>query len=84
MQIKSTSLEWHDIKTELLRQSRSLKFERDVRRMILNIDKSIAELSKEEVIARRGSRYRVDELIKKINTDIVTVEEFILVAALIG
>lgn len=84
MQIKTNSLEWHDIKTELLRQARSLRFERDIRHMIKNVDKRVTELSKEEVIARRGSKYKSEILIKQINDDIVAVEEYIVVAALIG
>jgi hypothetical protein len=52
--------------------------------MIDNIGVEVTALSKAEVLARRGSKHVAEEILLKINTDIEMVEEFILVAALIG
>jgi len=81
--IKS-SLEWDPIKTELLRQTSRLAHGSDIRKMISNISTKITELSKAEVAARRGRSNLAAELLKEINEDLVTVEEFLLVAALLG
>jgi len=81
--IKS-SLEWDPIKTELLRQAGRLTHGSDIRKMISNISTKITELSKAEVAARRGRSNLAVELLKEINEDLVTVEEFLLVAALLG
>ncbi len=53
-------------------------------KMISNIGTEIILLSKAEVLARRGIKSPASELLEKINTDIKMVEEFILVAALLG
>lgn len=79
-----TSLDWAKIETALLRQTRDLMFRRDVESLIRNIQPSITELSKEEVLLKRGRNQRAEMLVAKINNDIETVEEFILIAALIG
>ena len=52
--------------------------------MVRNISPSVTELSKEEVLLKRGRNQRAETLLEKINNDIEMVEEFILVAALIG
>lgn len=80
----TTSVEWSDIETRLLHQAHGLKHEADVRRMIQNIRKSVTELSRAEVDARRGKRHLAAELLDKVNRDIETVEGFLLMAALLG
>ncbi len=81
--IKS-SLDWESIKTDLLHKTTNLIHGRDIRRMISNISTNITELSRAEVVARRGRSNLATELLVQINEDIETVEEFLLVAALLG
>ena len=83
LRIKS-SLDWAVVETTLLNQTRNLMFHKDVARMVRNISPSVTELSKEEVLLKRGRNQRAETLLEKINNDIEMVEEFILVAALIG
>jgi len=85
--IKS-SLDW-SLKGSELRHCAQTKIETlsnrtQVCRMIDNISLEITQLSKAEVLARRGQRHLAEELLIKVNNDIELVEEFILVAALIG
>lgn len=79
-----TSLEWSDCQTELLRKTQSLAHGREVRKMIENIRVEVTELSKAEVELRRGNKYAVEKILAKVNEDIELVEEYLLVAALIG
>lgn len=78
------SLEWNDTSTHMRRQAKNLKNSRDIIKMIDNIGKEIALLSNAEIEARRGKKHRAEELLIKINQDIEMVEEYILVASLIG
>lgn len=78
------SLEWNKLEDTLKHQARGLKYSRDVLRMIDNISSSIKHLSIAEISARRGRHSEADNLLIKINTDIEMVEEYILVAALLG
>lgn len=80
----NSSLDWAEVETALLNQTRDLMFRNNVVKMIRNIKPSITELSKEEVLLKRGRNQRAEALVEKINNDIEMVEEFILVAALIG
>lgn len=80
----NSSLDWEPIKASLLHKTNKLAHGRDVRRMISNISAKITELSKAEVAARRGRSNQAAELLSEVNEDIVTVEEFLLVAALLG
>ena len=53
--------------------------------MIDNIDHRVGDLSRAEVHARqRGNTRYVDDILKLVNSDIAEVEDFILVAKLIG
>jgi len=82
------SLDWTCIESTLRHQANTKIDTPDNRyqvcRMINNIGAEITLLSKAEVLARRGNRHSAIELLEKINNDIELVEEFILVAALIG
>lgn len=82
-EVKS-SLDWEPIKTSLMHKTIKLVHGRDVRKMISNISTKISQLSKAEVAARRGRSSLAAELLTEINEDIETVEEFLLVAALLG
>lgn len=78
----NSSLEWHELKINLLKNLRGLRYRRELEKMISNIEKEITELSKAEVDLRRGKKHRAIELLEKVNKDIEVVEEFILVARL--
>jgi|AntAceMinimDraft_11_1070367.scaffolds.fasta_scaffold68487_2 acetolactate synthase small subunit len=79
------SIEWDSAESVLLRQSKGLSYEREVKKLIRNTRAKVTELSKAEVDFRRcGNSGRVKQLLAEINEDINMVEEFILVAALIG
>lgn len=80
----TSSLDWSAIETDLLSRTRGLMFHKDVATMIRNIKPSVTQLSKEEVLLKRGRNRRAEELVEKINNDIELIEEYILVAALIG
>lgn len=82
------SLDWSDVSSSM-RHLVITKIDTpgnryQVCRMIDNIGDEITQLSKAEVLARRGNGLAAAELLEKINNDIKLVEEFILVAVLIG
>jgi hypothetical protein len=79
-----TSLDWSSVEAELHRKARNLAHGKDVIKLIDNIRVNITALSKAEVAARRGFGGRAQDLKDIINKDIELVEEFLLVAALIG
>lgn len=79
-----TSLDWPSQESVLLRKTVGLVHEQEVRRMIKNIQNEVTELSKSEVLVRQGQKHRADELLAKVNNDIELVEEYLLVAALLG
>ena len=78
------SLDWPGKESSLLHKTIGLVHEQEVRRMIKNIQLEVTELSKAEVLVRQGQKHRADELLAKVNQDIEIVEEFLLVAALLG
>jgi tRNA(Ile)-lysidine synthase TilS/MesJ len=79
-----TSLEWSGYETNLLHKASNLANGRDVKKMIENIQIEITMLSKAEVEARQGRKHHAEELLIKVNQDIEMVEEYLLVAALLG
>lgn len=83
------SLDWSVIQTSLWTTTeekiKDYKNKSQVKQMLTNIGTSVTLLSKIEVEARRTrSMAKRDELLERINNDIELVEEYILVAALIG
>jgi hypothetical protein len=52
--------------------------------MIENIRAEVTALSKAEVEARQGRKHHAEELLIRVNQDIEMVEEYLLVAALLG
>jgi hypothetical protein len=78
------SVEWTPIEDYLNEKSFGLKHEREIKKMIRNLRNNVAELSKAEVEMRRGRTNKAAALLDNINNDIELVEEYILVAALIG
>ena len=82
------SLEWSNV-GEVLRHKvvahvHTLENRQQIIKMINNISDEITILSKAEVMARRGHKNVAKDILSKVNNDIVLVEEYILVAALIG
>jgi hypothetical protein len=80
----TNSLEWVEQELSFKRRAIDLVQSRDVLRMIEGISLEVKELSKAEVMARRGKRKIADDLLIRINQDIEMVEEYILVAKLLG
>lgn len=80
------SLEWTALERKLVMKANTLSSSnsRDVRKMLSNIKSSISDLSKAEVLARRGKQHTADEMLAKVNAEIRVLEEYIVVAALIG
>jgi len=82
------SLDWASLDATLRHQANTkidtLDNRHQVCKMINNIGAEITLLSKAEVLARRGNNHSATELLEKINHDIELVEEYILVAALMG
>lgn len=82
--IIKNSLEWNKLETILKNRTKNLTHRKDVSRMIENIQQEIKQLSIAEISARRGHKHRAEELLVKINQDIEMVEEYILIATLLG
>jgi hypothetical protein len=79
-----TSLDWSNYEANLLHKTTNLVYGKEVRQMIENIRAEVTQLSKAEVEARRGRKHIAEDLLLKVNQDIEMVEEFLLVAALMG
>lgn len=83
----NNSLEWSDKESELLKKSKQLSNSKDIKSLIYNVRPKITELSNAEVIARRRRLEKtayIESLLLEINNNIEEIEEYILVAALIG
>ena len=83
MMIKN-SLEWNNVEHNLRQKSYGLVYGKEIRKMISNIHPEISDLSRAEIEARRGNCRRADEILVKVNEHINEIEEFLLIAALIG
>lgn len=83
----TTSLEWNKVSDELRRKTHKIKTYENrfqLGQLIRNIDRKVTELSKAEVFARQGRSNLSDALLDDVNNDIELVDEYILVATLIG
>ena len=78
------SLDWPKQELALKRRARDLSQYQDVLKMIDSITQEVSQLSKAEVLVRQGRKHAADEVLAKVNQDIELVEEYILVAALLG
>jgi hypothetical protein len=82
------SLEWANYRSNLVitiwKKVTNIQNARQLRNMIDNLEDSVTELSKAEIQIRHGDSRTASELLIKINEEIELVEEFILVAVLIG
>ena len=80
----NSSIEWTRVEADILHKSRKLINRRDIQRFVKNLQQEITQLSKAEVEARRGKKIKAIEILSKVNADIEMVEEYLLIAALLG
>jgi hypothetical protein len=80
----TNSLEWNKLETQLKHRIKNLNHSKDVSMMIKNINQEIKKLSNAEINVRCGHKDAAEKLLIKINQDIEIVEEYILVATLLG
>jgi uncharacterized membrane protein len=78
------SLEWGECETKLLRMSTGLSYFSDIKRLIHNVQLEVTQLSIAEVETRRCKHDVSSNVLAKVNDSIKMVEEFILVAKIIG
>ena len=84
MRVES-SLDWFDIKTELVKQLDSIGYNPDLRKMLKNIDTMVSELSKLEVESRRTHKNTYSDTQKeKVNKAIDHLEKLLLMAKLMS
>lgn len=78
----TNSLEWTVYRSKLGGTIRSLHGNRDLARMLINIDGMVERLSRLEVEARRTrNRTAADGALAEINSAIATLEQWIMVGA---
>jgi hypothetical protein len=80
----NNSLEWNKLETILKSRAKVLTNGKDVYKMIENIKPEVTKLSIAEIEARRGRKQKSQELLIQINRDIEMIEEYLLVATLLG
>lgn len=80
----SSSLDWSHCEANLLEMTKGLSFEKDLKKIILNIRSEVNVLSKYEVVDRRRGTSKSKDILDKINTDIDMVKEYITVGKLLG
>lgn len=78
------SLDWDEVETKFKHQIKDLSFKNEILKIITNIRNEISDLSRAEILARRGKKLLAQELVLKINKDIELIEEYILMATIIG
>lgn len=80
----TNSLQWESERLRLKTQILGLPYNADLRRILRNIDDMVVELSKIEVDARRTkSNTKVNGQLAKIETAINTLEQWLIMAALL-
>lgn len=86
MEIK-TSLDWQSVKAELIKLADATgKHQREMKKIVENIELMIWDLSKEEVECRRQQKQtkRHQEMITKINQEINNYEQMITFGTLLN
>jgi hypothetical protein len=78
------SLDWDREESKLLRQVKGLENTYDVKKMILNIRHDVTRLSIAEIDARRGKKTTAIMLLDTINNNIEMIEEYALIAKIMG
>jgi len=84
MKFITNSLDWNRLEHKLKHKAKKLIHCNDILKMVDNIGTEIKQLSYAEVLARHGKKRPAEELLVKINQDIEMVEEYILMAVLMG
>lgn len=80
-----TSMDWNTVSRELSRQLGALPFNPDLRKLQLNINRLVSELSVLEVEARRTKKPTLTEpLLNQINEAIDRLEKLIIIATLMS
>jgi hypothetical protein len=81
----TSSLEWFNVRAEIVAQIHRLDYNADLRKMLKSIDHMVEELSKLEVEARRINKTtKTQPKIDAINNAIETLDQFITMAALLN
>lgn len=81
----SNSLGWNTIKTKLMGDIKALPYNRDLYTMLNSIDGMVSMLSRLEVEARRTKKTSLcAKQLDEINTAIEKLEQWIVLAALLG
>ena len=81
----TSSLEWFNVRAEIVSQIYRLDYNADLRKMLKSIDHMVEELSKLEVEARRINKTtKTQPKIDAINNAIETLDQFITMAALLN
>lgn len=79
-----TALDWNDVGTKLVNHLKSINYNKDLWKMLKNIDKMVSELSSLEVTARRIHKLNyTKEKVDEINNAIDRLEKLIIIAKLI-
>ena len=78
------SIDWNFYESDLIKKSLNLKHSGEIRQMILNIRPLIEQLSIAEVEARQGKRQKAKDILSNVNENIQLVEEYLLIAAILG
>lgn len=79
-----SSLDWDLYRQGLKSQIRKLPYNHDLRKLLHNIDAMVDNLSRKEVFTRRYKKSIEDlEEVKEINAAIATLEQWIMMAALL-
>ena len=79
-----SSLDWSGIENEMLSKLKECVYNKEVKRMIENVSVDVKKLSQLEVDDRRNRTQRSKELVKRINDNILMIDQYILMAKLIG
>ena len=80
-----SSLGYPAYRDKLLGSIKALPYNKDIRKMLYNVDDMVNDLSKAEVNARRMHK-NIQELpeLKKVNESITHLEQWIVMGALLG
>lgn len=79
-----SSTDWPIIEQNLRSKLNRLRYQGDLKKLIKNVSISVTKLSRAEVENRRSRSNRSKELLDKVNGEITLIEEYLLVATLIG
>jgi ATP-dependent 26S proteasome regulatory subunit len=78
------STDWCQTEITLLARTRKLTHSAELSKMIKNLNAKVTALSKQEVKSRQNPGYHIGHLVEDINKDILLIEEYMLIANLLG